>query len=46
MINLNYLSQVDRQSGQCVLDLPGRTINLSLSNKHIKDLSESFKLEN
>ena len=42
MINLNYLSQVDRQSGQCVLDFPGRTINLSLSHKHIKDLSELF----
>lgn len=42
MINLNYLTQVDKQSGQCVLDLPGRTINLSLSNKHMKDLSELF----
>ena len=42
MINLNFLSHVDRQSGQCVLDLPGRTINLSLSHNHIKKLSELF----
>ena len=42
IINLNYLSKVDRQSGQCVLDLPSRTINLSLSHRHIKELSELF----
>lgn len=42
MINLNYLDRVDRQKGQCILDLSGKMICLSISNKHIKELSGLF----
>lgn len=42
IINLNFLSHVDRQGGQCYLDLPDQTISLSVSQRHIRELSELF----
>ncbi len=42
MINLNYLSQVDRSKGVCVLDFPSGSLKVELSNRHIKKLSDLF----
>ena len=42
MINLNYLDQVDRQSSECILVTDDHVVNLSLTHKHIKDLSGMF----
>lgn len=42
MINLNYLAQVDRQSGECILVCQDERIVIPLTHRHIKELSLMF----
>ncbi|MBT3244905.1 MAG: LytTR family transcriptional regulator [Bacteroidetes bacterium] len=42
VINLNYLAHVNRQSNTCLLDIPSGKLDLSISHRYVKELSELF----
>ena len=42
MINLNYLSHVDRQRSICLMEPPSGRVEISISQRHIKELSLMF----